>query len=52
MGATILGDGCVAPILDVVAIADLDLFSVKTLVRTSIGKISEKKLPAVASPSA
>jgi two-component system chemotaxis sensor kinase CheA len=28
MGATILGDGCVAPILDVAAIGEMDLFSV------------------------
>jgi two-component system chemotaxis sensor kinase CheA len=27
MGATILGDGCVAPIVDVIGIANLDLFS-------------------------
>jgi two-component system, chemotaxis family, sensor kinase CheA len=30
MGATILGDGCVAPIVDVAVIATMDLFSVKT----------------------
>jgi two-component system chemotaxis sensor kinase CheA len=29
MGATILGDGCVAPILDVTAIANLDLFALR-----------------------
>lgn len=30
MGATILGDGCVAPIVDVAVIANMDLFSLKT----------------------
>jgi chemotaxis protein histidine kinase CheA len=29
MGATILGDGCVAPIVDVVGIASIDLFSLQ-----------------------
>jgi two-component system chemotaxis sensor kinase CheA len=52
MGATILGDGCVAPILDVGALSEMDLFSVKTSVQTSVRRFSEKKLPAVASSSA
>jgi two-component system chemotaxis sensor kinase CheA len=51
MGATILGDGCVAPIIDVAAIAAMDLFSTKTSVRTSVRESSEKKLPALSSPS-
>ncbi len=29
MGATILGDGCVAPIIDVIAIGNLDLFALE-----------------------
>jgi two-component system chemotaxis sensor kinase CheA len=32
MGATILGDGCVAPIVDVIGIANLDLFSTQPVV--------------------
>ena len=32
MGATILGDGCVAPIVDVAVIATMDLFSLQTAV--------------------
>jgi two-component system chemotaxis sensor kinase CheA len=35
MGATILGDGCVAPIVDVTGIGALDLFSLQVPVRNS-----------------
>jgi two-component system chemotaxis sensor kinase CheA len=35
MGATILGDGCVAPIIDVAGIADMNLFSLKVPVKIS-----------------
>jgi two-component system chemotaxis sensor kinase CheA len=35
MGATILGDGCVAPIVDVTAIGALDLFSLQAPVKNS-----------------
>jgi two-component system chemotaxis sensor kinase CheA len=35
MGATILGDGCVAPIVDVTGIGAMDLFSLQGKVKTS-----------------
>jgi len=35
MGATILGDGCVAPIVDVLGIANLDLFSAQHVAAVS-----------------
>jgi two-component system chemotaxis sensor kinase CheA len=35
MGATILGDGCVAPIVDVTGIGALDLFSLQAAVKNS-----------------
>jgi chemotaxis protein histidine kinase CheA len=33
MGATILGDGCVAPIIDVGGIASMNLFSLQVAVQ-------------------
>jgi two-component system chemotaxis sensor kinase CheA len=42
MGATILGDGCVAPIVDVTSIGSLDLFSLQ---------LSSAANPQVASPA-
>ena len=50
MGATILGDGCVAPILDVIAIAELDLFSAKASIRQSSAIKRSALLAASSSP--
>jgi two-component system chemotaxis sensor kinase CheA len=35
MGATILGDGCVAPIVDVASIADMNLFALQSTTKVS-----------------
>jgi two-component system chemotaxis sensor kinase CheA len=42
MGATILGDGCVAPIVDVAVIAEMNLFSIQAAMRQPL------QLPAAA----
>ena len=49
MGATILGDGCVAPILDVAAIAALDLFGLQ---KTSAPASQKHSAPLSAVPPA
>jgi len=36
MGATILGDGCVAPIVDVAVIAEMNLFALQPVVRRTL----------------
>ncbi|MGC2401945.1 MAG: chemotaxis protein CheA [Acidobacteriaceae bacterium] len=46
MGATILGDGCVAPIVDVAVIATMDLFSLRAPVRRARGIMQQVQLQA------
>jgi two-component system chemotaxis sensor kinase CheA len=53
MGATILGDGRVAPIIDVTTLAELNLFSVAHPARTArLGRSSPMPMPASLSASA
>jgi two-component system chemotaxis sensor kinase CheA len=53
MGATILGDGCVAPILDVTALAAMDLFSVQPPARsaTRTGRSAVPAQKALSAPA-
>jgi two-component system chemotaxis sensor kinase CheA len=46
MGATILGDGCVAPIVDVVGIASMNLFALQSPVKV-ISQVAASARPSV-----
>jgi len=48
MGATILGDGCVAPIVDVTTITELNLFSLQPTVKLPLAVVPADQSAAIA----